>query len=129
MNLARKLATGAMAVGLTAAGLFTATPADAASGGGCDHETYGMSACISAGGNQVLPDFYITILPNYCTSVRFSLVDVTANKTLWSTGVKCADMHGGPWHINATAGHAYMSELTMYGSDMPITSHSPISYW
>ncbi|MEV6949843.1 hypothetical protein AB0N07_49755 [Streptomyces sp. NPDC051172] len=130
MNLARKLAGGAIAAGIAATGLLAATPASAASGGGCDPYGSGIAACISASGSDVLPDFYINVLPAHCQSVEFTLWDITANTRVWSTGVACKDMHGGPWHIHATPGHAYDSELVVQtGATQPTSSTSPISYW
>ncbi|MER6226299.1 hypothetical protein ABT189_38105 [Streptomyces sp900105755] len=132
MNLARKLAAGAIAAGIATTGLLAATPASAASGGGCDpySSSAGIKACISASGSDVLPDFYITVVPAHCQSAEFILWDLTANTRVWSTGVACKDMHGGPWHVHATSGHAYESELDVeVGGEGPLSSTSLISYW
>ncbi|WP_214415060.1 hypothetical protein [Sphaerisporangium fuscum] len=100
----------------------------AVSGGGCyKHSTnlrlpgWDIGDCISNRGTQtqVYPDMYINTvdrIPGNCLVVLYA-IDRTIHRTARSQQFPCATGHYEIPHFNATPGHAYATQATVFGTD------------
>lgn len=79
-----------------------------ASGGGCSPGGQFASACISASGNQELPDAYVNSLPFGCSNIGFFARDLTTGGYPVQANIGCHTGHfshpfpGIPGHVYET---------------------------
>src|SRR6266568_6701595 len=95
----------AVVFAVAAIGAIDTSVASASSGGGCK-DIDGLSACISAGAN-LDPDIYTPtrMATNPCLQIRVQVIDLTTNRTAWTSpdgNNYCNAGHHGPWALNGS---------------------------
>ncbi|MEV8632285.1 hypothetical protein AB0395_11580 [Streptosporangium sp. NPDC051023] len=112
----KKLYRVLVTLGATGAALatFTATPANAAGGGGCNGAT--VRACISVvSSGNVVADGYLNSIPSGCHHVSVALVDRNLS-TIRSTSVSCHTGWLGSQSEWYSSGQTYYSRVRVWNS-------------
>ncbi|MFF5126972.1 hypothetical protein ACFY41_08495 [Streptomyces syringium] len=132
-SLIRRAALGLGALAMAGSALtLTAGSASAASGGGCNGETW-KQACVSADGGSVRFDVHAR-LATTDPNCRLELVRIDATDG-WVDRIlsgPCNQWDRTAWLPNPSRGHAYKSELRVYwnGGEHPYDYiQSPLLNW
>jgi hypothetical protein len=102
--------------------------ASATTGGGCGPRSYDVQACVSAKGDHVEPDLYVTNSTGLCEAFSYTLWDYTADRAVYAKEYYgCLALgHYYPGPIIGVNGHHYRSYvIERLVTDEGISSVSP----
>ena len=119
---------------VAAAGALGTATANASTGGGCLTKD-GYSACISASGSSLEPDYY-SLVDNGCIGIEVQVLDANGGKLMWehnAGSAGCTVGKHGPWAVNSgnssvVNGGSYITVVSNEDGSVAVSPSETLSY-